>query len=152
MHTVSIDTAMQLTGLSRRTLWRRVSSAPYPTQRESHAGSRTLIAIEAIQADLPAPLQPGDDAIMARADQGDPEAQNDVAMILMEANRHDLALHWLRLAAAQDYADAMHWLGRCYISGNGVEKDEAQGLAWLRKAAERGHVISQRQVEAVGGG
>jgi hypothetical protein len=152
MHTISLDTAMQLTGLSRRTLWRRVSSAPYPTHRESHAGSRTLIAIETIEADLPAPLEPGDDAIIARADQGDPEAQNDVAMILMEANRYDLALHWLHLAADQEYPDAMHWLGRCHIEGNGVEKDEAQGLAWLRKAAERGHVISQRQVEAVGGG
>ena len=151
MHTISLDTAMQLTGLSKRSLWRRVSSASYPTQRESHAGSRTLIAIEAIEADLPAPLEPGDEAIIARADQGDAEAQNDVAMILMEANRYDLALHWLRLAAEQEYPDAMHWLGRCYIEGNGLERDEISGLKWIRRAADNGHIISQQQLKSLGG-
>ncbi|SEL61674.1 tetratricopeptide repeat protein [Ectothiorhodospira marina] len=150
MHTISLDSAMQLTGLSKRTLWRRVSFAPYPTRRESHAGSRTLIAIETIEADLPAPLEPGDDAIIAQADQGDAEAQNDVAMMLMEAERYDLAIHWLRLASEQEYPDAMHWLGRCYISGRGLDRDEAIGLDWIRRAAHKGHIISQRQVERLG--
>ena len=150
MHTISLDTAMQITGLSKRTLWRRVSSAPYPTQRESHAGSRTLIAIEAIEADLPTQLEPGDDVIIARADQGDAEAQNDVAMILMEAERYDLALHWLGLAADQEYPDALHWLGRCYIEGKGVERDEISGLRWIHRAADKGHIISQRQLQSLG--
>lgn len=70
-------------------------------------------------------------------------------MILMGVERYDLAIHWLRLAAAQSYPDAMHWLGRCYISGKGMDLDEKEGLAWIRRAAEHGHIISQKQIEAL---
>ncbi|SEQ34631.1 Sel1 repeat-containing protein [Ectothiorhodospira magna] len=69
--------------------------------------------------------------------------------MLLEARRPDLALHWLQAAADQHYPDAMHWLGRCHISGEGVPKDEMLGLSWLQRAAALGHVISQRQMAGI---
>ena len=59
------------------------------------------------------------------------------------------AIYWLELAARQDYADAMHWLARCYLDGNGVAPDEYLGLMWLSKAAAHGHRISQGQLQVM---
>jgi hypothetical protein len=109
------------------------------------------VPLACIREDIPTALESGDEEIFVRADRGDPEAQNDVAMIFMEEERYDLALPWLQKAADQVYSDAMHWLGRCYVSGHGVEKDEALGLNWIRRAADNGHVISQRQMESLAG-
>ncbi|MCG5513135.1 tetratricopeptide repeat protein [Ectothiorhodospira shaposhnikovii] len=147
---ISLDTAERLTGLSRRSLRRRLATE-MPRQERSDAVDRGCIPLAAVRADIPAALQPEDDEVIIRADQGEAEAQNDVALILMDADRYDLAIHWLRLAARQEYPDAMHWLGRCYVSGQGVDKDEQEGMAWIRRAAEHGHVISQAQVRAMDG-
>ncbi|SFM52089.1 Sel1 repeat-containing protein [Ectothiorhodospira mobilis] len=150
MRTIRLNTAMLLTGLSKRSLWRRVSTSPYPTRRESHGGSRTLLAIDTILSDLPVDLDAEDLSVVERADRGDAEAQNDVALILMQAQRPDLAVGWLRLAAQEAYPEAMYWLGRCHVAGQGVDRDEEAGLEWIRRAAARGHVIAQRQMAALG--
>lgn len=42
-----------------------------------------------------------------------------------------------RLAEAGD-AGAQYQLARMHLEGNGVEKDDAQGMAWLKKAAGQG--------------
>ncbi len=66
---------------------------------------------------VPLPGQPTDaerkqfEAIKAKADKGDPEAQ-------------------LSLAA-------------CYANGNGVARDPAKAVKWLRKAAEQGSARAQ---------
>ena len=33
-----------------------------------------------------------------------------------------------------------------YYFGDGVEKDTAKGISWLKKAAEQGHMEAQRQL------
>jgi TPR repeat protein len=33
---------------------------------------------------------------------------------------------------------ALAWMGWCYLNGMGVEKDDAQGVAWLQRAADKG--------------
>ncbi len=43
------------------------------------------------------------------------------------------------LAAEQGNADAQYNLGKCYLEGIGVEKDEAQAKRWLQKAADNGN-------------
>jgi TPR repeat protein len=57
------------------------------------------------------------------------------------------ALYWLELAAGQGHTDAMHWLGRCHIEGNGLPKNEELGIMWLSKAAAHGHLISRYQMD-----
>jgi TPR repeat protein len=50
----------------------------------------------------------------------------------------DKAVHYWRLAAEQDVAEAQFNLGSAYFNGQGVEKDMAQAIEWWRKASELG--------------
>lgn len=56
------------------------------------------------------------------------------------------ALPWLEAAAGQYHTEAMHWLGRCHIAGKGVLADEKTGVAWIAKAASRGHSTASHMV------
>lgn len=49
------------------------------------------------------------------------------------------------LAEAGD-REAVYWMGRLYDSGIGVAQDKQQALTWFTKAAEAGHVESQRVI------
>lgn len=46
---------------------------------------------------------------------------------------------WTRKAAEQGYALAQFNLAYAYIQGDGVEKDEREGLRWLKMSAEKGY-------------
>ena len=147
MHMVSLRTASELTGLSKRTLWRRIAAGRLFKLNRDEPLARTSVALESIIADIGIPPSDEDLALIQRADGGDPEAQADVALLLMEAGLAGKAVYWLRSAADQGYADAMHWLGRCYVSGEGVDRDEAEGLAWIGRAAAAGHSIAGAQMQ-----
>ena len=43
----------------------------------------------------------------------------------------------------KEYADAQYNLGIMYAEGKGIAKDEAQAVAWFRKAAEQGYAPAQ---------
>ncbi len=92
------------------------------------------------------PIDSEDYELLADADAGNADAQNDLAQLFLDANRPDIALHWMRLAVDQEHADAMHNLATLYIKGIGLEKDETKGLMWLAKAASHGHLIAKQQV------
>jgi len=49
---------------------------------------------------------------------------------------------WKR-AAARGVPEGQILLGRCYLEGIGIHKDEAMGASWIRKAAEKGHPLAQ---------
>ena len=49
----------------------------------------------------------------------------------------------LRTKAEQGGAKAQFALGRAYFSGNGVAKDQREGVRWLRLAAEQGVAEAQ---------
>lgn len=150
MHWITLETAEQLTGLTRRTLWRRIAGRPDWKRNQDDPLRTAQIALEAIRADLRAAVQDEEDlAVIQAADQGDPEAMNDTALLLLEGGEAEAALPWLRRAARAGHADAMHWLGRCYVSGDGVTADRDLGLDWLRRSAAAGHVISKKQIANV---
>jgi TPR repeat protein len=46
-----------------------------------------------------------------------------------------LTLEWARLGAEQGHPAAMRLVGLAYLVGREAEKDESQGLRWLRRAA-----------------
>lgn len=50
--------------------------------------------------------------------------------------------------ALSDHPDALHWLARCYLDGNGVVENKHRGLMYLAKSAELGHSISRAQVDS----
>lgn len=65
------------------------------------------------------------------------------------AGRHEAALHWVQKAAQQNRPDAMQCLGHCYLTGQGVLRDEHLGVMWIAKADSHGHVIAQAQMAAL---
>ena len=95
------------------------------------------------------PVEREDYELLIEADAGDADAQNDLAQLFLDADRPDIALHWLQLAVDQEHPDAMHNLATLYIKGNGLPRDETLGLMWLAKAASCGHPIAKQQVAAL---
>jgi uncharacterized protein len=147
---INIATAMTLTGLSKRTLWRRITAGTF--ESSALKGDKTKITLATIKPYIRVPLEDRDYDLVIRADGGDPEAQCDLALIFLENDKPQAAFYWLELAAQQDFADAMHLLGRCYTDGNGIAKDENLGIMWIAKAASRGHVLAIAQIQGLSDG
>jgi TPR repeat protein len=148
MNFISIAAVANLTDQSERTLRRRIAAGQL-TRIADVGGNKTMIPFQDIREQIVIPMNPEDIALIDRADGGDPEAQNALALLFFVHGKPDNAIYWLELAAKQDYADAMHWLGRAYLDGSGVPQDANHGLMWLAKAAVCGHPISQAQMQAM---
>jgi TPR repeat protein len=108
-----------------------------------------MVSLEAIRTYICIPLEDDDVPLIKDADSGSAEAQNDLALLFLANQKPRGAIYWLELAAKQEYPDAMHWLGRCHLEGNGVLQDDNLGMMWLAKAAARGHIVSQAQMQAM---
>jgi hypothetical protein len=146
---ISIAAAITLTEWSESTFRRRIADGALTRQFEPGPGARALVDLEAIKPHACIPLEEEDSQLIQDADTGNAEAQNDLALLFLANSKPRAAIYWLELAAKQDYPDAMHWLGRCHIDGNGVLQDENLGMMWLAKAAAQGHAISQAQMQAM---
>ena len=112
-----------------------------------------MILVEEVADKFFVKLMPGDGdpdtddyALLALADQGNSDAQNDLALLFLEQQLYDFALHYFHLAIAQDHADAMHYLSDMYEKGTGVEQCSETALIWRTKAAAFGHEIARRKV------
>lgn len=152
MKAISLDTAMVVTGISKRTLWRRLTDGVI-ARMANDARGRAMLAVEDLLPLLRVPIEPEDCELLIRADRGDVHAQNDLALLFLEAGQPAIALHWLLAAADSAHpdvsSDAMHNLALLYIEGSGVSRDENLGLMWLAKAAAHGHVIAKKQMAAL---
>jgi TPR repeat protein len=109
------------------------------------------VALEALADDIGVELTDEALGLIQLADKGQAEAQTDIAILFMESGLSGKAVYWLRAAAEQGYGDAMHLLGKCYLSGQGVDRDEREGLSWIRRAATGGHLIACAQMQALSG-
>ncbi len=143
MQLITFHSAQRLTGLSRRTLWRRIAQGALKSPH------RNRIALELVLKDIPVPLSATDIASILRADQGEAEAQHEVALLFMGYQHAERALPWLQSAADLGCTDAMYWLGRGYIAGHALPQDEHLGLSWICRAARDGHFIAQQQMTAL---
>jgi TPR repeat protein len=77
------------------------------------------------------------------AEQGLPHAQFMLAILYHFPEyglfRNDAeAFHWFRAAAQADIVQAQRFVGTMLLKGEGVTKNEAEGLTWLGKAAGQG--------------
>ena len=147
-HAISLNTAIIVTGVSKRTLWRRVTDGQI-TRQDNDARGRAMLTLANLVPMLCVPVAPEEYELLSEADAGDADAQNDLAQLFLDADRPDIALHWLQLAVDQEHPDAMHNLAKLHIKGIGVPKDETKGLMWLAKAASCGHPIASQQVAAL---
>jgi TPR repeat protein len=152
MPTIHFKTGTAVTGLSRASLWRRIKAHPGSSETLGEAKGLLQTRIDLDSALTWAGLTLADDdrALIPAADAGDAAAQRELGLLFLELEQIERAVHWLHLAGAQEDPDAMQWLGKLYARGQGVELDEAQAMAWIKKAAEGGHIIAQRQVAELG--
>jgi TPR repeat protein len=146
---ISLAAAITLTEWSERTFWRRFADGSVKREMESSGNGKSMLLLDSLKPHITIPLAPEDLALVQQADRGDAAAQSDLALVFLASGRTRGAIYWLELAARQDYADAMHWLARCYLDGNGVAPDDHLGLMWLSKAAAHGHRISQAQLQVM---
>jgi TPR repeat protein len=90
------------------------------------------------------------DALLVKAGElGSREAQRDLGALYATGGwtgPHDAvrAAEWYRRAAERGHADAQYNLGFMYLLGEGVTSDAAEGLRWLRLAADQGEESSFR--------
>ena len=94
-------------------------------------------------ATVPAQSEPLLTELRARAEEGDADAQYQLALqfkVGVALPRDDTeAAAWLLRAAEQGHLDAQFMLGTMYHEGRGVPKDDFEAAAWVRMAAEAGH-------------
>lgn len=147
MDAISLEAAVAITGLSRSTLWRRVTKGTLGKRDEDRGRAMVSLAdaMDLVEIDL----DDGDLEVLVRADDGDPEAQAEIGEMFYTAGLFEAAIYWLNAAAAQQNADAMHWLGTCHFSGHGVPRNENLAMSWLARAADAGHLIAQHQMDSI---
>lgn len=146
MATITLSTAASLTGLSKRTLWRRVTDGRLHLQGDVSLGDHARVPLEEILPLSRLQLEPDDFALLLDADVGQAEAQCDLGLEFLMQKMPADAVQWFKAAARQHCPEALHQLGRCHIAGTGVEPDEAQGIALITQAASLGHSTAKHQV------
>lgn len=140
---ITLSTAVSITGLSKRTLWRRIAEGLLQAQAGADQGEQARVWVEDVMRLARLQLEPDDRALIVEADQGVAEAQCDLGLLCLMQNQPAEAVHWLNLAAQQQYPEAMLQLGRCHLAGVGVAVNEAAGMEWISRAAALGHAIAK---------
>jgi hypothetical protein len=143
---IKLATAITLTGWSKRTFWRRFADGSVERGIENEVNEMSTVVLDSVLPHLWISLTDDDLQLVLEADKGNAEAQSDLALLFLSDAKPKEAVYWLELAIKQGDVSAMHWLGRAYVDGNGVPKDENLGLMWIAKAAAGGHVVSQAQM------
>ncbi|MGZ4995606.1 MAG: tetratricopeptide repeat protein [Methylobacter sp.] len=149
MEHVSLLTATTLTEWSERTMRRRLADGSLKCAADNGTHYKTMICFDSIKHDICIALAPDDIELLEAADGGDAKAQNDLALLFLEHDKVKSAVYWLELAAKQNFTDAMHLLGCCYLEGNGLPKDDNLAMMWIAKAASMGHTIALAQIQSM---
>ena len=95
-----------------------------------------------------------DKETMARARQGDAEAQYAVGQSLLalkgKPEVEAVAVEWLRKAAEQGHVEARYCVGVAYAKGIGVAQNELAALNWFRSLAGDGYSGVERALQFMG--
>lgn len=65
-----------------------------------------------------------------------------------DADPGRLAAQWYFEAARQGLAEAQYSLGVLFLTGTGVQRDHAEALVWMQRAAAQGHADAAVYVQA----
>ena len=152
MDMISLDAAVAITGISRSTLWRRVTDGRIGKGGKD-ARSRALLVLADVLPLAEVPLGKDDLPVLLHADAGASEAQADMGALFYVAGAEKAALYWLNEAAAQGHADAMQWLGIAHYAASGggrslhtQEQEDNLALMWIARAAALGHPVARQQM------
>ena len=80
------------------------------------------------------------------AEQGEVEAQMELANRYYLKENYELALRWLNTAASLGNSKAQLCLARCYMEGKVTDELPQKAFEWYLKAAEQGEVEAQYQL------
>ena len=83
------------------------------------------------------------------AQRGYAPAQLVLGRLYWHEKAYEEARPWLMKAAMQNLPEAEYLLSDLYQFGRGVEPDHEEALQWLRRAAEHGYEIAQRQLRGM---
>ncbi|MDQ8035054.1 MAG: hypothetical protein REJ50_23840 [Bordetella sp.] len=142
---ISVDTAVLVTGISKRTLWRRIAQGQLVKLGEDTRG-RARVCIKELAQLSRAFWSPDEVAMFVDADAGDAMAKADLGAALYLQSRLRDAFRLFLDAAEAGSADAAHWLASCYSHGHGTARDDEAALFWLERAALRRHPIAREQL------
>ena len=148
MANISLQAAATLPEWSLSTIRRRIADGILSVQPNGN-GNRIMICFDSIRNDLCIPLDPDDIELIKSADAGSANAQNNLGLLFLENNKPQSAIYWLELSTKQDFPDAMHILGNCYLKGIDLAKDENLAMMWIAKAASLGHPIAMAQMKSI---
>lgn len=73
------------------------------------------------------------------ADAGHPRAQALLGYIFDKAEDNAAAMRYYRMAADQGDPAGDYGVASLYLAGEGVDKDQAEGVRWMSMAAEKGY-------------
>ena len=148
MKLVPVEAAVSLIDRSERTIWRMASDGLILKELKN---GTAMLFLDSLKPHFCINFTDEDAALLDAAIDGDAPSQTDVALIFLSHGKPAQAIYWLNLAVQQSFPDAMSFLGRCYIEGTGVDKNEQTGIIWITKAAASGHVISKAQLKGLNG-
>jgi hypothetical protein len=77
------------------------------------------------------------------ADKGSLLGSYSLGRLYFRLKRYVEAKNAFSVAAARDYIPAVHFLGRMYASGKGVEKDSVKAEQLLERASKNGSVLAK---------
>jgi uncharacterized protein len=146
---ISLQATTTLTEWSDRTIRRRIADGSLKSVVNNKDYYKTMICFDSVKPHICIPLDSDDIELIKSADAGDASAQNDLAILFLDHNKTQSAIYWLELAIKQNFTDAMHVLGCCYLKGNGLAKDVNLAMMWLAKAASLGHPIAVSQMQSI---
>lgn len=81
--------------------------------------------------------------LLKQAQDGQMEAQFNLAMLYQSENKLSEAAKWYQLSAEQGFTKAQINLALMYQQGKGVSKNNQQMLYWMKKAADAGDPLGQ---------
>jgi hypothetical protein len=146
---ISFHAAITLTDMSESTFRRKIRAGLIKEKQKNDETGRSMIEIDSIRRYINAGLEREDWQLMEQADAGDADAQTDIALLFQDGGKHHSAVFWLKSAMKKGNCEAMHWMGRCYMEGRGVARNEDMGIMLIAKSAALGHAISQGQMAAI---
>src|ERR1044072_4255955 len=77
---------------------------------------------------------------------GDINAQYNLAQKYYEEKNLEKAFYWYQKAAENGNIDAQNDLGSLYYNGEGTEKNLEKAFYWYQKAAENGNIKAQNNL------
>jgi len=73
-----------------------------------------------------------------------------LAPLPADADGNRLAAQWYFEAARAGHADAQYSLGILFLTGSGVEQDDAEARRWIARASAQGHADARAYLGASG--